>query len=167
MRSGQDLTTVALGCVAGYMAVLPVPHGNLVTQMAKLSFADKYKDAFWRVVPIPAVMVTGAITVALHPSFIAVVALLLLTVVGGLTEVLIWHRLRLRWTDLPPEAAGSLFEPNRQRQLVISTILLFLAILAKAFALAGGVTTDALVGAGLVIAIYAALVGADLFSNRD
>ena len=132
--------------------------------MAELSFSDKYQDAFWRLVPIPAVMLTGAITVALHPSVIAGIALLLLAVVGGLTEAQIWRRLRLRWTEA---AAGTLLEPNRQRQMVIATIFLFLAILAKAFVRAGGVTTDALVGAEHVIALYGGLIGADIFSNRD
>lgn len=135
--------------------------------MAELSFSDKYQDAFWRLVPIPALMLTGAITVALHPSVIAGVALILLAVVGGLTEAVIWRRLRLRWADLRSGAAGTLLEPSRQRQMVIATVFLFLAILAKAFVLAGGVTTDALVGAGIVIAVYGGVIGADVFSNRD
>ena len=134
--------------------------------MAELSFSDRYQDAFWRLVPIPALILTGAVTVVLHPSFIAGVALVLLVVVGGLTEAVIWRRLRLRWADLRSDEAGTLLEPSRQRQLVIATIFLFLAILAKAFVLAGGVTTDALVGAGLLIALYGALIGADIFSNR-
>ena len=102
----------------------------------------------------------------LHPSFIAGVALVLLAVVGGLTEAVFWRRLRRRWADLRSGAAGTPLEPGRQRQMVVATIFLFLAILAKAFVLAGGVTTDALVGAGLVIALYGGLIGADVFSNR-
>lgn len=90
--------------------------------MAELSFSDKYQDAFWRPVPIPALMLTGAITVVLHPSFIAGVALVLLAVVGGLTEAVIWRRLRVRWANLRSRAAGPPFEPSRQRQMVIATI---------------------------------------------
>ena len=112
-------------------------------------------------------MLTGAIAFVLHPSFIAGVALALLAVVGGLTEAVIWRRLRLRWADLQSGAAGTLFEPSRQRQMVIATIFLFLAILAKAFVLAGGVTADALVSAGIVIAVYGGLIGTDIFRNRD
>ncbi|MDQ6949354.1 MAG: hypothetical protein M3256_24655 [Actinomycetota bacterium] len=134
--------------------------------MANLSFSDKYTDAFWRLVPIPALIVAGAVNVAFRPSLIAAIASLLLALVGGLTEALIWHRLRLRWIDLRPEAAGTLFEPNRQRDLVIASILLFVAILAKVFVVAGGVTTDALLAAGIVIALCAALVGAEIFSRR-
>ena len=96
--------------------------------MANLSFWDKYTDAFWRLVPIPTLVIMGAITVAPHPSLIAVVALLLLTVVGGVTEALIWRRLRLRWTDLSPDEAGTLFEPNSQRELALATILLSLRL---------------------------------------
>jgi hypothetical protein len=135
--------------------------------MADLSFSDKYQDAFWRLVPIPALMLTGAITVVLHPSFMAGVALVLLAVVGGLTEAVIWRRLRLKWAELRAGADPTLFEPTRQRQLVIATIFLFLAILAKAFVLAGGVTTDALVAAGIGIALYGGLIAADTFGNRE
>jgi hypothetical protein len=135
--------------------------------MAELSFSDKYQDAFWRLVPIPPLMLTGAITVVLHPSLIAGVALVLLAVVGGLTEAVIWRRLRLKWADLRAGADSTLFEPSHQRQMVIAAILFFLAILAKAFVLAGGVTTDALVAAGIVIALYGGLIGADVFMNRE
>ncbi len=134
--------------------------------MANLRFSDKYTDGFWRLAPIPALVIAGAVTVALRPSPIAVVASLLLAVVSGLPEALIWHRLRLRWKDLRPEAVGTLLEPNRQREMLIASILLLVAILAKAFVVAGGVTTDALLAAGIIIALYAALVGADILSKR-
>lgn len=71
----------------------------------------------------PVLVITAGISVALHPSGIGAFALLLLTVVGVRTEVLIWRRLRLRWTDLPPEAVGRLFEPNRLRDLAFATVL--------------------------------------------
>ena len=131
--------------------------------MAELSISDKYQDAFWRLVPIPVATLTGAITVALHPSRIAAAALLLLAVMGGSTEVLMWRRLRLRWAE---SAAGTLSEPNRRWQMVFAVIFLFVGTFGRAFALAGGMMTDALVGTGLVIAIYAGLIGVDWFSKH-
>lgn len=72
-----------------------------------LSFAEKYADAFWRVVPIPAALGVALIGVWAKPSALAVVALLLIGMVGLLVEVIVCGELRRRWgAGLPLNAVG-------------------------------------------------------------
>ncbi len=57
----------------------------------------RYNEAFWWVVPIPAVIIGGVVLTLLRPSLGGVVALGLLAVVGLGVEFLLWRTFRRRW----------------------------------------------------------------------
>lgn len=71
-----------------------------------LSFAEKYTDAFWRVVPIPVAIGAALIGVQARPSALAVVALLLIGIVGLLVEMIVCRQLRKRWAAGLRDAFG-------------------------------------------------------------
>ncbi len=62
-----------------------------------LSIAEKYTDAFWRVVPIPLALGVALVAVWANPSGLAMVALVLTGLVGLLVEVIVCRELRERW----------------------------------------------------------------------
>lgn len=76
-------------------------------QGKELSFAEKYTDAFWRVVPIPLAIGVALVAVWANPSGLAMVALVLTGLVGLLVEVIVCRELRVRWAaGFAPNAVG-------------------------------------------------------------
>ena len=80
-------------------------------RMTELTFSDKYADAFWRLVPIPALLIVAAIAVALRPIPLAIAGLIALAWASLFAEVLVWRHLRHRWAHgLAPESVGQTLE---------------------------------------------------------
>jgi ABC-type uncharacterized transport system fused permease/ATPase subunit len=134
--------------------------------VTELSLSQKYADAFWRLAPIPALVVADVIALTLHPSRPAFVAIAVIAVVGACVEALLWHRLRVRWRQgLHPESVGRLFEPNRRRDALQASILLFVAITVKAWSVAAKFS-DALITVVVLVAIFGGAIGFDAFKGR-
>ena len=131
-------------------------------RVAELSFAEKYADAFWRLVPIPALVVADGVALARHPSAPGVAALVLLALVGSFVEVIIWNRLRLRWQrGLDPESVGRLYEPNHRLELVLLVILWLAAFTWKASGVAERFS-DVLITVLIGVLVFGGAIAVDL-----
>lgn len=89
---------------------------------ARPTLADKYQEAFWWVVPIPALLVADSVAVALRPSSAGVVALVAIMMVGLSTELVVWQHLRRRWAAGAPPA-----ELDPRLQLALALVCLWAA----------------------------------------
>jgi hypothetical protein len=128
--------------------------------VSDLSLADKYTDAFWRVVPIPVALVAALIAVVAHPSGVAIAALVLVGVVGFLVELTVWRDLKRRWsTGVPQESVGRLFEePTWPATLTLCGVLLWVAFTSKVHRTEGGSWGDAAIFGLVGLAVYAGLI---------
>ena len=136
------------------------PHDGV--RVAELSFAEKYADAFWRLVPIPALVVADGVALARHPSAPGVAALALLALVGSFVEVVIWNGLRLRWQrGLHPESVGRLYEPNHRLELVLLVILWLAAFTWKASGVAERFS-DVLITVLIGVLVFGGAVAVDI-----
>jgi hypothetical protein len=134
--------------------------------VTELSLSQKYADAFWRLAPIPALVVADVIALTFHPSRSAVVAVVVIAVVGACLEAVLWHHLRVRWRQgLDPESVGRLFEPNRRREAVLASILLFVAITVKAWSVADKLS-DALITVVVLVAVFGCAIAFNAFRGR-
>ncbi len=129
-------------------------------RMTELSLSQKYADAFWRLVPIPALLIVAAIIVGLRPSPLAIAGLIALAWASLFAEVLVWRHLRHRWAQgLAPESVGqTLEELGRPAQTAIAVALLFGAWTLKAQGIRGGSWGDAALFALAMIPVYAVLL---------
>ncbi len=117
-----------------------------------LSRAEKYRDAFWRLVPIPAGVVIALASVIVHPSATGVVAVAVLGVVGALVEVVLWRKLQIRWEGgVPEESVGQLIEPDGALRL-----LFIVLALGTVRAIVFGLSLPVIV---IAVCIYAGLFG--------
>ncbi|MDQ6798247.1 MAG: hypothetical protein M3011_09580 [Actinomycetota bacterium] len=62
---------------------------------------DRYAEAFWWVVPIPALVVVSGGLAAVDPSPAAVVGAFVLAMVGLSVETHLWQMFRRRWAGDP------------------------------------------------------------------
>ena len=98
--------------------------------MIDSSSPSRYAEAFWRVLPIPVVLVGLAVLVFRHrPSGAVLLALAILTLVALGLEALIMWELRRRWLGEPPGALGRAIEAlSRQTLLWTALCLAWFAI---------------------------------------
>lgn len=59
--------------------------------------SDRYAEAFWWIVPIPAALAVAAVVTVGHPSPAGAIALGLVSLVGLTYEGLVWRSFRRRW----------------------------------------------------------------------
>ncbi len=127
--------------------------------MTDLSLADKYTDAFWRVVPIPLLIGVDVVGVVLRPSGVAVAAFVLVGIVGLALEAVICRDLRRRWAaGVPREAIGHFGEPQRPVVLVILAVCLWAAWTFKAHGTQGMSWGEASLFALILLPVYAGLI---------
>ncbi len=128
--------------------------------MSNISFAEKYNDAFWRVVPIPVLLGADLVAVLRDPSGVAVTALVLIGVVGLLVELSIWRDLRTRWTAGASDESveGSAEDSWRPAKLALIGLMLVGAWTLKAHDTEGMSWGDAAVFSLVLLPIYVALL---------
>ncbi len=79
--------------------------------------SDRYEEAFWWVVSIPASVVAGAVAAVVRPSAVGLVAVGLLAMVGCATEVLVVRTFQRRWAGDPGvHPTSGLPDPLRRHQ---------------------------------------------------
>ncbi len=111
--------------------------------------ADRYAEAFWWVVPIPAALVAGVVMVARRPSVIGIVALTLLALIGLGLETVVARHFRRRWAG--ETATHPMDIPAPLREPVTLTLLcgaLAGALIWKSVGLGHGWLPGALTAAG-------------------
>lgn len=134
--------------------------------MTELSFSQKYADAFWRLVPIPALVVANVIALTLHPSRAGVLAVAVLAAVGLGVEGVLWRRLRLRWQPgLDPQSVGKLVESNHRREVVLASIVLLAAITWRASSVAENFS-EVLITIFIGVSIFGGAIALDIVSRR-
>jgi hypothetical protein len=90
--------------------------------------SDRYAEAFWWVVPIPALAVAAGGIAVVNPSPEGAIAAVLLALVGLAVEVRLWRTFRRHWAGDPAaHPAAGLPEPLRRP---LELVMIFGALIA-------------------------------------
>jgi len=119
--------------------------------------SDRYAEAFWWVVPIPALVVAAGGLTAANWSRTGLVAAVLLTLVGFSVEVRLWRTFGRRWAgDSEAHPAAGLPEPlRRSLQLVMAFGALIAAMVWKARGLGESWLVSFLIPVGYIAFVFA------------
>ncbi len=119
--------------------------------------SDRYAEAFWWVVPIPALAVAAGGIAAVDPSLEGAIAAVLLALVGLAVEVRLWRMFRRHWAGDPAShpAAGLPGPLRRPLELVMAFGALIAAMAWKARGLGASWFVSFLIPVGYIALVLA------------